>query len=80
MLAAGRNPPSQTRRASTPEGLAFWLFGTNGTKKYRFFKNEPRKLLKTKDWRQKRTGNEAENEAEKLLKIHECIKNEPKRT
>jgi len=45
-----------------------------------FFKNEPEKLLKTKDLAQKRTGNEPENEAEKLLKTLERIKNEPKRT
>ena len=34
--------------------------------------------MKIKDRRQKRTGNEPENEAEKLLKTHACGKNEPK--
>jgi len=46
-------------------------------KKDVILKNEPEKLLKTKDRGQKRTGNEPENEAEKLLKTLACGKNEP---
>jgi hypothetical protein len=36
--------------------------------------------LKIKDRGAKTNRNEPENEAEKLLKTLECIKNEPKRT
>ncbi len=50
---------------------------TRGTKKTRFFKNEPEKLLKIKDRCAKTNRNEPKNEAEKLLKTLECIKNEP---
>ena len=49
-------------------------------KKYLFWQNEPEKLLKTKDRCSKTNRNEAKNEAEKLLKTLECIKNEPERT
>jgi hypothetical protein len=55
--------------------LAFW--DEWDTKKDVILKNEPERLLKTKDRPQKRTENEPENEAEKLLKIGSCGKNEP---
>jgi hypothetical protein len=45
-----------------------------------FCKNEPEKLLKTNDRLPKMGQNEPKNEAEKLLKIHTCEKNKPKRT
>jgi hypothetical protein len=41
-------------------------------------KNEPEKLLKTKDRHLKTNRNEPENEAEKLLKTGSCGKNEAK--
>jgi hypothetical protein len=47
-------------------------------KKTRFFKNEPEKLLITKDRPSKTNRNEPKNEAEKLLKTGSCGKNEPK--
>jgi hypothetical protein len=47
-------------------------------KRIPFFENEPEKLMKIKDRRQKRTENEPKNEAEKLLKTGACGKNEPK--
>ena len=46
--------------------------------KTRFFKNEPRKLLKTPGWPQKTNLNEPKNEAGKLLKTGSCGKNEAK--
>jgi hypothetical protein len=53
-------------------------FGREKQKRIPFFENEPERLLKTKDRRQKRTENEPKNEAEKLLKTRTCGKNEPK--
>jgi len=49
-------------------------------KKTRFFKNEPEKLLILNRNGLKTNRNEPENEAEKLLKTLECVKNEPERT
>jgi hypothetical protein len=60
------------------KGLAFWLFGTNGTEKDVILKNEAEMLLKTNDRLPKTNLNEPKNEAEKLLKIRSCGKNEPK--
>ena len=45
-----------------------------------FFKNEPEKLLILNRNGPKTNRNEPKNEAEKLLKTLECIKNEPERT
>jgi hypothetical protein len=47
-------------------------------KRIPFFKNEPRRLLKTKDRAPKTKLNEPENEAGKLSKTRSCGKNEPK--
>jgi len=47
-------------------------------KRIPFFKNEPEKLLKTKDLGKKTNRTEPENEAEKLLKTRGCGKSEPK--
>jgi hypothetical protein len=47
-------------------------------KRIPFLKNEPEKLLKTKDRDPKTNRNEPKNEAEKLLKTLGCGKNEPK--
>jgi len=47
-------------------------------KRIPFLKNEPEKLLKTKDRGQKTNRTEPENEAEKLLKTRSCGKSEPK--
>src|SRR5690348_11546439 len=47
-------------------------------KRIPFLKNEPEKLLKTKDRGPKTNRNEPESEAEKLLKTRSCGKNEPK--
>jgi hypothetical protein len=60
------------------ERLAFWLFGTFGTKKDVILKNEPEKLLKIQAWPSKTNRNEPENEAEKLLKTRSCGKNKAK--
>jgi hypothetical protein len=49
-----------------------------GQEKDVIFKNEPRRLLKTKVWTPKTKLNEPENEAGKLLKNRSCGKNEPK--
>jgi hypothetical protein len=58
--------------------LAVWLLGTNGTEKDVILKNEPERLLKTKHQHTKTNLNEPKNEAEKLLKIRRCGKNEPR--
>jgi hypothetical protein len=46
-------------------------------KRIPFLRNEPERLLKTKDRLPKTNRNELKNEAEKLLKIRSCGKNEP---
>jgi hypothetical protein len=43
-----------------------------------FLKNEPERLLKTKDRGQKTNPNKPKNKAEKLLKTRNCGKNEAK--
>ncbi|HZT70248.1 MAG TPA: hypothetical protein VFC10_10960 [Terriglobia bacterium] len=48
--------------------------------KTRFCKNEPEKLLKTKDLACKMGQNEPKNEAEKSFKFNACWKNEPEQT
>jgi len=50
----------------------------NVGQKTRFLKNEPEKLLKTKDRHQKTNRNKPENKAEKLLKTRSCGKNKAK--
>jgi hypothetical protein len=52
--------------------------GAEKQKRIPFLENEPEKLQKINNWRQKRTENEPKNEAEKLLKTRACGKNEPK--
>jgi len=47
-------------------------------KRIPFLKNEPEKLLKTKDRTPKANRSEPESEPEKLLKTRACGKNEPK--
>jgi hypothetical protein len=47
-------------------------------KKYAFLKNEPGRLLKTKDRESKTKLSEPKNEAGKLLKIRASGKNGPK--
>ena len=47
-------------------------------KRIPFLKNEPERLLKTKDRGQKANRTEPKNEAEKLLKTRSCGKKEPK--
>jgi hypothetical protein len=49
-------------------------------KKHQFCKNEPEKLLKTKDRHLKMGQNEPENEPKKFFRISACGKNEPKRS
>jgi hypothetical protein len=49
-------------------------------RKRSFCKNEPEKLLKTKDRHPKMGQNEAKNEAENLLKTNACGKNKPEKS
>jgi hypothetical protein len=58
-------------------GLSSCEMKLKNKKRIPFFKNEPEKLLITNDRGQKTNRNEPENEAEKLLKIRTCGKNEP---
>jgi len=53
------------------------IFGWKKQKRIPFFKNEPERLLKTKNRGEKANRTEPENEAEKLLKTRTCGKNEP---
>jgi len=66
---------SQVRSPSQPFG-GFWEIKKQ--KRIPFLKNEPERLLKTKDRGQKANRTEPKNEAEKLLKTRSCGKNEPK--
>jgi hypothetical protein len=53
----------------TQEWLAIWLFGKIETKKDVILRNEPERLLKTKDRLPKTNRNEPKNEAEKSFRI-----------
>jgi hypothetical protein len=59
----------RARAARGRKRLVVWLFETNGTKKDVIFKNEPERLLKTKDRAAKTNRNEPKNEAEKSFRI-----------